>query len=200
MPSKVSLMNRALCVFAGSRVISPDDDTAEARQCRLAWDGARDTALAVYPWGFATRWARLARNADAPAFGFKHSYGLPDDFLYLIDVREENDLTARPAHHLIAAGAKQDGKPVVCTDAEQAFARYVFRHENCELWPPHFCEVFSLRLAADVASYLTQDAGVGMKLRGLYNQALALAATADEKQDNAPPVRETCDYIDGRQG
>jgi hypothetical protein len=192
-------MNRALCVFAGSRVISPDDGTAEAMHCGLAWDGVRDGVLAVYPWGFATKWARLARKADAPAFGFKHAYGLPDDFLYLIDIRAEDDLTARPVHHLIVAGAKTDGKHAVCTDAEQAFARYVFRHENCELWPPHFCEAFCLRLAADVAPYLTQDAGSGVRLRELYNQALALAATADDKQDNAPPVRETCDYIDGRQ-
>ena len=198
MPSETSLMNRALRVFAGGRVISPDDSTVEASHCKAAWDEARDSTLAAYPWGFATKWARLARNADAPAFGFQHSYGLPDDFLYLLDIREEDDLTAEPKEHCIAAGP--NGKTAVFTDAEQAFARYVFRHENCGLWPEHFCEAFALRLAAGVAPYLAQDAGIGVKLREMFRQALTLAGTADDQQDNAPPVRESCDYIDGRRG
>jgi hypothetical protein len=221
MSGEVSLMNRALRVFAGSRVISPDDSTAEAAHCKAAWDEARDTVLAVYPWGFAVKWARLAKNADAgglgpartqgdtggtaphpqqgaPAFGFKNSYALPADFLYLLDIRAEDDLTAQPERHCIAAGP--DGKAVVYADADQALARYVFRHEHCALWPEHFCEAFALRLAAAVAPYLVQDAGIGVKLREMYQQALAFAMTADAKQDFAPSVKEPCDYIDGRQG
>ena len=193
MPGKVSLMNRALGVFAGGRIISPDDGTAEAAHCSQAWDGVRDAALAAFPWGFATKWARLARNADAPPFGFAHSYRLPDDFLYLIDIRGENDLEARPERHAIAGNA-------VYANAEQALTRYVYRHENCDLWPPHFCEVFSLRLAVAVAPYLCQEAGIGVRLRELYHHALALAATEDAQQDNDVPVREECDYIDDRQG
>jgi len=186
-------MNRALAVFAGARVVSPDDDTREAMHCKLAWDGVRDAALAVYPWGFATKWARLARKLDAPAFGFRYSYALPPDCLYLIDIRAENDLTAQPEQHFLVGGN-------VYADADQTLARYVFRHENCALWPPHFCEVFALRLAVEVAPYLSQEAGLGIKLREAYYQALPLAATADARQDNAPPLRESCDYIDGRQG
>lgn len=193
MPSKVSLMNRALAVFAGARIVSPDDDTREAMHCNLAWDGVRDTVLAVYPWGFATRWARLARKLDAPAFGLRCAYALPPDFLYLIDIRAEGDLTAPEEQHFIVDGA-------LYADADQTLARYVYRHENCELWPPHFCEAFALRLAVEVAPYLAQDVGIGLKLRDVYHQALALAATADAKQDFAPPVREPCDYIDNRQG
>ena len=198
MPSQVSLMNRALRIFAGGRVISPDDSTREAAHCKAAWDEARDAALAAYPWGFATRWARLAKNADAPAFGFTHAYALPADFLYLIDIRGKADLTAPPERHCISVGT--NNTPAVFADAEQAFARYVFRHAQCAIWPEHFCEVFAARLAAAVAPYLAQDAGMGVKLRELYRRELALAATADARQDFAPEVRETCDYIDGRQG
>ena len=193
MPSKVSLMNRALCVFAGARIVSPDDDTREAMHCNMAWDGVRDTVLAVFPWGFATKWARLAKNTTAPAFGFRHAYALPVDFLYLIDIRAGDDLTAQPDQHALVDGA-------VLTDADQALARYVYRHEHCALWPPHFCEAFTLRLAVEVAPYLAQEAGIGVRLRAVYHQALALAVTADARQDNAPPVRESCDYIDCRQG
>ena len=200
MPGRVSLMNRALRIFAGGRVISPDDSTREAAHCRAAWDEARDSALAAYPWGFAVKWARLARNADAPAFGFKHSYALPADFLYLLDIRAEDDLTAAPERHCIAAAVSGRRPLAVYADADQAFARYVFRHELCALWPEHFCEVFAARLAAAVAPYLTEDAGMGVKLRELYRQELAFAATADAKQDFAPDVREPCDYIDSRQG
>ena len=193
MPSQVSLMNRALAVFAGARVIAPGDDTAEARHCKLAWDGVRDTVLAVYPWGFATKWGRLATKLDAPPFGFRRAYTVPVDCLYLIDIRAEDDLTALPVEHFVVGGA-------IYTDADQALARYVYRHENYALWPPHFCEVFALRLAMEVAPYLSQEAGLGLSIRPQYHQALALAATVDAKQDNAPPPRETCDYIDGRQG
>ena len=193
MPSKVSLMNSALRVFAGSRIVSPDDGTAESMHCSLAWDGARDTVLAVYPWGFATRWARLALHAGAPAFGFRRSYALPADCLYLVDVREEEDLTAPPAPYCLVGGA-------VYADAAPALARYVYRHENCELWPPHFCEVFSLRLALEVAPYLVQDAGIGIRLRDVYHQALRLAAATDAGQGKGPQVREVCEYIDGRWG
>ena len=186
-------MNSALRVFAGSRVISPNDDTMEAAHCSMAWDSVRDTVLAVYPWGFATKWARLARERDAPVFGFMHSYRLPDDCLYLIDLRATDDLEAHPDRHAVAGRS-------VYTDASQALARYVHRHENCELWPPHFCDVFSVRLAVEVAPYLAQEAGIGLQLRELYHQALALAATAEAQQDNLPPLRETCSYIDERQG
>jgi hypothetical protein len=191
-------MNRALRIFAGGRVISPDDSTKEAAHCKAAWDEARDAALAAYPWGFAVKWARLAKNTDAPAFGFKHSYALPPDFLYLLDIRGKDDLTVEAERHCISAGPHN--KPAVFTDAEQAFARYVFRHEQCALWPEHFCEVFAARLAAAVAPYLAQDAGIGVRLRELYSQELAFAATADARQDNAPDVRMACDYIDSRTG
>ena len=193
MHGQVALMNRALGVFAGSRIVSPSDGTAEARHCFMSWDGARDAVLAVYPWGFATKWARLAKNLDAPPFGFVNSYALPPDFLYLIDVRATDELTAQPDHHAIVGGA-------IYTDADQALARYVFRHESCALWPPHFCEAFTVRLAVEVAPFLAQEAGIGIKLREIYHQALALAATADARQDNAPQLQEPCDYIDARMG
>lgn len=180
MPSRAELMNRALRVFSGNRVVDPQENTPEAVHLNGAWDGARDAVLADFPFSFAVKWATLA-EVQAPPFGFARAYRLPEDCLYVVDVRGQGDLRQDPPPHMIV------GRDVY-TDAAPCLTRYVHTHTDVAFWPPHFCAAFCMRLAAEVAPYLTQSASSGLELLQTYETLLSKAAAQDMRQENPPDV------------
>ena len=191
MPSRVNLMNRALRIFAGARIIAATDGTKEAMHCEAAFDDVRDMVLAAYPFGFATKWTSLAKAEAAPAFGFAGAYALPADFLYLVDVRSSGQL-ASPSAQFAVVGNQ------VFTDASPALVRYVYKHNDTGLWPEHFCEAFCMRLAAEVSAYLTGNAGMGVQLRGYYDDLIGKCARKENLQENLPEQNMSCDFITAR--
>lgn len=193
MPSKVSLMNRALRIFAGQTIVAPDEGSASANACSQAFEDVLDIVLSDHPWSHAQRWARLALSADTPPFGFTHSYRLPADALRLVDIRICGDLTLPPARHVLSG-------QIVFTDASPAYARYVFRHADPTFWPQPFCEAFCMRLAAEVAPYLGQQASLGLSLRRAYYETLESARVSDALQSNMPEENSEygCDFLQGR--
>ena len=191
MPSQVQLMNKALRIFAGRRIIEMSDGTAEATICTDAFDDVRDTVLGEFPFCFATRWQCFAREETAPPFGFTFAYALPADFLYLVTMRGEASLSAKAAEYKVAGQS-------IYTNVSTCYAQYVFTHNNPAYWPVHFCEVFCMRLAAEVAPYLAGDSSIGSRLLGKYYELLPLAMHKDQLQENPPEIETNTEFIDAR--
>lgn len=182
MPSTVSLMNRALRLIGGQAIAAGDEEGLEAHIASAAFDDIRDTVLADFAWGFATRWASLALLDVQPAFGARYAYRLPTDALRVVDVRNSSDMAQAPAHFWLA------GRDVY-TDASPCLMRYVARIEQSADWPPHFCEAFVIRLAAELAPVTGPDSSsTPLKLRQLYLQALDTARLTDSAQAMAVPI------------
>lgn len=181
MPSKVSLMNRALRLVNGKPLTSPDEAGAHAMLVSMAWDDVLATVLGDHAWQHFIRWEALPRLDKAPAFGPAYAYRLPPDCLRLVDVRSSGDLSAPGADYYLAG---QD----VYTDASPCYARYVAMDTATQMWPPHFCEAFCLRLAAEIAPGIGTDSGLPIKLRQMYLQSLEMARLTDTAQSQPKPL------------
>jgi hypothetical protein len=64
--TETEIANLALSLIAGKSLTDIDtDETQQARVCRKWFDAARDEALALHPWNFATKRARLTLTWNA---------------------------------------------------------------------------------------------------------------------------------------
>lgn len=145
-----------------------------ARQC-----------LRSFPWGFATRFAKLQRGANPPIHGFKFSYALPDDCLRIVDVRQHEDLRAPRARYVVS------GKQVHC-NVTPCNARYIFDEPECENWPDDFSEAVACHVAAQIATLSTQTPSMAPALLQMAQLALAQAQAVDASETTERvPLDET---------
>lgn len=193
MPSRVSIMNRALRRVNAPQIASPDESGASARQCSMAWGDTLEAVLADHEWSHAVRWMPLAKLATPPPFGFACAYRLPTECLRLIDVRAIPDLRAPAARHELV------GREVY-TDASPCLARIVVLHDTPDEWPGHFSSAFVARLASEIASTLAQSSDMGVKLYREYLQVLDTSRLTDASQSNPQPEDEAgaCDFLKAR--
>lgn len=177
MPSRVSLMNRALRLIGGQTIAAGDEEALEATLATEVFNDIRDTVLADFSWRFATKWAQLPMLNNQPVFGTQYAYRLPTDAIRIIDVRGSGDMTAAPAVFYIS------GRDVL-TSVTPCYARYVSRIEDTSLYPPHFCECLIVRLAAELAPAIGPDSrDTPLQLRKLYIQSLDTARLVDAAQE-----------------
>jgi len=122
---------------------------------------------------FRHRQASLARLAAVPVADFAHAYQLP-------------------AGHLrsLSAGGPGRGEGLVyrlhedrlLTDAEAVSLTYIFRADE-SLYPPHFAEALSARLAAEFCLPLTESTSRGELLARLATEAFRAARLVDAQED-----------------
>jgi hypothetical protein len=91
MTTLTDLANAALA-YLGDAAVSTisDEDSKPAVLCNQFAQSAIDEVLRMGRWNRAARRATLARDAEAPAFGFSYSYRLPDGWLRLLEINGEN--------------------------------------------------------------------------------------------------------------
>ena len=86
MPSATDICNRALSRVGEARITSLTDDSKQARACNGAYTHIRDEVFRAHPWNSVITRAKLAKLADAPAFGYDAHYQLPADCLRVVEV------------------------------------------------------------------------------------------------------------------
>src|SRR6267142_4690232 len=143
MPSETTICNLALGKLGEGNIIALDEESPEARVCRLHYEETRDEVLRSHRWNFAIKREHLVRNVTPPVFGWNFRYELPTDCLRVLDVCGW-DVTKRPGHWEV------EGRFVVSND-EDADARYIWRVVDCNLFDALFVEALVLKLAGKIA-------------------------------------------------
>ena len=91
MSSAVDICNIALRKLGASTIMSLDDESEEARLCKLLFPFVRDCELRKYFWSFAIKRVLLPASVEVPAFGYTTKYNLPSDFLRLVPSEQFSD-------------------------------------------------------------------------------------------------------------
>jgi hypothetical protein len=86
MSNAVEVANSALSKIGASTIVSLDDDTKEARLCKLRIDPIRRIVLRMHPWNCAIDRVLLAPLVDVPAFGLTKTFQFPSDCLRLVEI------------------------------------------------------------------------------------------------------------------
>lgn len=179
--SKVDVCNVALSHLGEARIAAITDASKEARALRAQYDTTLDFELRSNVWGFATTRAALPALADAPTFGFARKFALPDDYVRLVSVGEDDALPSGA----IALGRpysfyKIEGREILCDEAAPLPIRYVRLVTDVSMWDALFRGVMELALAYRCCNELTGDDGkrdrLGVDLARARSYAIQVGA------------------------
>ena len=88
--SELTIANMALSRAGANRIDAVDDTTEEGKQIGIHYEQTRNALLRSFAWRFASGRVALDEDSSSPAFGWDNQFDLPDDFLKLVGVFEDN--------------------------------------------------------------------------------------------------------------
>lgn len=89
--SIVSIMNIALIELGEDLIVAPTQNTKRAIIMNARYDDVRRATLRSHPWDCARQYVQLAASPTPPPFKYNQSYPLPNDFLRMVDL-PDNDM------------------------------------------------------------------------------------------------------------
>ena len=192
MASKVEIFNDALIQVGADEVNSPDENSPNARACRVRFNGARDAVLRAHAWNAASTRKVIPKDDDPPAFGYAFQYTLPTDPFCLRPLRV-ND----PRRTIDREEWKVEGRKIL-TDLEPPLnLLYVQRLTDTEQWDALLSQAIVHRLAFNIAYRVTRSRAKEVEAREDYFRFLAEARTIDAQEGSAEEVI-TDDFIQSR--
>ena len=195
--SETSVSNLALLEIGVTRVIANfDEDSEEARVCKLMYPQARDQVLEDAEWSFATRRRALAQRTDVTVPSeWGGAFALPADCL--IARRLEDGKRTRRPEAALPFTIEDDGegrRVLYCNEAAPSLV-YTTRVTNPELFPPRFVNAVKFRLASLLAMPIVKEGEIRKAMEQLYALALARAAALDAAEET-PPAQPEAFYIE----
>jgi hypothetical protein len=195
MATKVEICNLALGHLGiGKQIVTLDtEQSQEAIACRRFFDVTRDETLRDAAWPFARRRMTLAQIEEDPNDDWAYSYRYPTDCLMIRRIYSgirTDDRQSRVSYEI----ASDDAGWLIFTDEDDAKVTYTTRYEDVAHYPPDFVMAMALRLAFNIAPWLTKGDPFGMGNRALqmYVQEIskARASAFNEEQPDENPFSE----------
>ena len=194
------ICNMALAFIAKGRIASMDEQTEQARQCKLFYEQTKIDLLRNYTWGFAKRVSKLAELTQAEASPYwKYIYAYPQK---CVAVRKIFD---KETGKQVLAGQQEEWDLYMASDnvlgigcdVPQAYLEYTYDVDDTNLFSADFVDAFSHMLAFNICLQLTGNSGLQQTQYQLAQQALMRAKyTTASKKHSIPDYPSK--YFDGR--
>lgn len=185
MPALLDIYNLALLRIKESPLVSVETRSRQAQACEFSYSVQRPALLRAHRWPFALRRSVLAASTDAPEFGWKYKFLLPNDFVTIVAASPvafkeitEVDFTAYRV---------EDGH--LLSDSTPMYIMYVRDEKNTERFDPLFVNVLSYFMASDLALALAADSSLSEQMRAVGEQMLLRARRANAIEQPAEVVR-----------
>jgi hypothetical protein len=175
MATDISICQSALTRIGAQPLASFADGTAESVVCANNYPDLRLAALVEHPWRFATTTRQLTLLAGTPDPPWNLAYQLPADCLEVQALTPGEPSQAFPSAHRqdrrLGIVYDRMGTKVLTNQPEPVFAKFTWDVPEAG-WPPWFVELMILRMAALLASGLTERAPMAQ----LYDQKAVVQA------------------------
>lgn len=195
----VEVCNESLLYVGHGQTINDlEEETMEARACKVYYAKARDALLQALWWKFATKRAVLAELDDEERSGWDFVYEWPSDCLTPRRiwngqrVPAANNKIPFDVESMSASGLVSDR--CILTDEEDAELIYTAQVTAVSLFPPLFVEALAWALASKLALILPIKPGVAAAMKSEAGVALRMAAAVElnaSQEDVAPPSEFT---------
>lgn len=176
MPSQVSICNQALSKLGANRIISIDQDSTEAKLCKLYYQDILDDLLEEHPWTFALKRYELPQMAESPPKPFVAQFLIPSDVLRIVkassnpDFRKQNTTEWQVENgHILA-------------DTESIYIQAIITLVDPNVFSLKFTRAFVTRLAAEMSINITQSREMHRQLMDEFGLLLDSAVSADSQQ------------------
>lgn len=178
MASKVQMANAALTKVGGNLILSLTEGTAAARACNTRFDDILYSLLQDHPWNFAVERATLVPLTAAPNHEYDYKFLLPTNpyCLKVLDVYLE-------------VPYKVEGRYILCNESSIDI-KYIKRITDVNELSPMFRELFSLKLAADLAYSEAGSVNLKQQLLEEFNRLLREARSIDAQEDTPDEFRK----------
>lgn len=172
--SIVSICNRALDLLGADPITSLEDGSKSANLCQRNFDPSADSVLRLYPWNAAMRRARLPALVDAPAWGYRYQYQLPQGpdpafCLRLLAIAQGEDY-------------RVEGRRILADYAPPLDILYIGRIVDAAAYDPLLAEAVAAKLAVHLAGNLTESGSRIDAARDYLRDILAQAKAVDAQE------------------
>ena len=188
--SPTRIANLALSnVGTKSTIESLSEDSAEANECDLWYEFAREEALKAHNWSFARKRFTLALHGDDPPdeWGFRYQY--PADCLAIRLIQNPAGTTADPIPYRVEMSDDGMTKSIL-TNLEDAAVIYTFNQQTTAFFTPYFVKMMSYLLGGYIAFTLTGKRSVRADMVKQYEKLLVTAPAYDANEGQNGPPRE----------
>ncbi|MCZ4280008.1 hypothetical protein O4H49_04410 [Kiloniella laminariae] len=192
MTSKVEICRDALQILGDKSIVSLEENSKEARQCKIAYPRAVETVLREYPWSCAIRRVRLAASAEAAAFGTRKRYRRPVDDIQVLPITTSGEADGLPIPYQL------EGRFILCDLPAPLKYRYITNNLDPVDMPPDLRRVIATQLAVRLAEVLTGSQSKLQTALALYRSDLRDAKANDMMEDGIPEILPSS-WLEARQ-
>ena len=197
MPSVVDICNEAMDLLGAATITALTENSKEARLCNRRFETVRDTVLRSHPWNIAITRASLAKDSDAPAFGFSNQFTLPTDpyclrVLSFWNSNVDSEIAAYDSQVMF----KIEGRKVL-SDEGTCRITYLARITDTETYDSLLSSTIAHKLAAETAYAITGSTTVSQAMQQLYEVRLREARSIDA-MEGVPDKLIADDFINIR--
>lgn len=182
--SWVAVCNSALTRLGAKAITSLDDQTPEARACKLRYEDCRDVVLRSHPWNCSIKRVILAPLTQTPEFDFSYKFQLPSDCIRVLWIGDNID------------EYRINGREILC-DSSEIRMIYVYRLTDPTKLDVLCADCIGAYLAWDICYKITQSATLKQQLWNDYMFALRQARNIDSKEEPAGQLNANF-YFDSR--
>lgn len=169
--TSIEICNSSLAILGMPPVVSLEDESNSARQCRTLFPILRDRVLRDHLWSFATAFAELQQLAEAsPEERFSFVCALPADLIRVISIEGSGKYR------------KIAGKKIL-VQALPARIAYIRRVTDSGEFDGCFAEALQYLLAAELCMANTRDGNLAGFYRQEYEHRLAAARSIDSAEN-----------------
>lgn len=198
MPSKLSIINRAIVELGEELALSEDDATEQAEKANEIFDEVLEEVLAEHPWKFAIKRVQLMPQDEDPAYGEYHIFQVPGD---CVTALKNNPKDLDESEFLIEAD-----KILVSKDSyynEDSGVKFNFRYISSIMkygvMPQSFAKAVSLGIAESLAYDFTGSASASGNMTQKYQMAIRRAKSHQSKMASGDTVKNDDIYLQARQ-
>ena len=197
MPSVVDICNEAMDLLGAATITALTENSKEARLCNRRFETVRDGVLRSHPWNIAITRATLAKDSDAPAFGFANQFTLPTD-PYCLRVLSfwNSNVDSEVAAYDSQVMFKIEGRKVL-SDEGTCKITYLARITDTETYDSLLSSTIAHKLAAETAYAITGSTTVSQSMQQLYEVRLREARSIDA-MEGVPDKLIADDFVDIR--
>jgi len=180
MASQTDIANIALQSIGASTITAFTDGTKNANKVSQLYEHYRDALLRAYHWKFATKRKKLARSSNTPVFEFDYQYPLPNDYVRLIAVYD-NDAGLGSVRYKL--GYDEDDTKVIWCSSDEVWITYVANITSVQNFDPTFRMALAYKLAVTLAVSIAESRSLSDDMRRDYKDTIRQARSYGALED-----------------
>lgn len=187
----IALCNDALIRVGGGRIADFEEETEEARQCRLVYPQERLSLLSDHEWTFAKKYWTLSLVSDEAYMDWSFTYLMPSDCVKPLRIQNSlsrKDPSLLPPYELVSD--KENDRVLLLTNVGGAVLVYIADIDFVALFPAKFRNALMLRMASVLALSLKQNTGLSDYLRQMAETAVTWATASDANVEHQDVVSD----------